>query len=51
MTDVFDFTSPWGRLGNFADWLFLRSYLERFLKKRAEAIREEAESRAQAGNA
>src|SRR5437868_6934886 len=25
MTDVFDYTSPWGRLGNFADWLFLRS--------------------------
>ena len=42
---LLDFTSPWGPLRNLAHWLFLRSYLERFLKKRAEAIREEAESR------
>ena len=43
MTDVFDFTSPFGPLGKLADWLFLKNYLERFLKRRAEVIRSEAE--------
>ena len=46
MMDVFDFTSPLGPLGKLADWLFLRTYLERFLKRRAEVIRTEAERRA-----
>ena len=46
MTDVFDFTSPLGPLGKLADSLFLKNYLERFLKRRAEVIRSEAESRA-----
>jgi ligand-binding SRPBCC domain-containing protein len=46
MTDVFDFTSPLGPLGKLADSLFLKNYLERFLKRRAEIIRTEAESRA-----
>jgi ligand-binding SRPBCC domain-containing protein len=46
MTDVFDFTSPLGPLGKLADSLFLKNYLERFLKTRAEVIRTEAESRA-----
>jgi ligand-binding SRPBCC domain-containing protein len=43
MTDVFDFTSPLGPLGKLADSLFLKNYLERFLKMRAEVIRTEAE--------
>lgn len=43
MTDVFDFTSPMGAVGKLADWLFLQAYLERFLRRRAEAIRNEAE--------
>jgi ligand-binding SRPBCC domain-containing protein len=45
MTDVFDFTSPLGPLGKLADLLFLKNYLEGFLKRRAEVIRTEAESR------
>jgi hypothetical protein len=46
MTEVFDFTSPLGPLGKLADSLLLKNYLERFLKRRAEVIRAEAESRA-----
>ena len=46
MTDVFDFTSPLGPLGKLADLLFLKNYLERFLKRRAEVIRAEAEGHA-----
>jgi ligand-binding SRPBCC domain-containing protein len=46
MADVFDFTSPFGPLGKLADSRFLKNYLERFLKRRADVIRTEAERRA-----
>jgi ligand-binding SRPBCC domain-containing protein len=44
MRDVFDYESPLGLLGRCADWFFLRGYMARFLRKRAEAIRRVAES-------
>ena len=34
MTDVLTWTSPLGVLGTFADWLFLKSYMTRFLARR-----------------
>ena len=44
MTDVFDYISPLGFLGKLADILFLKRYMERLLCKRAEVIRQVAES-------
>lgn len=44
MRDVFDYESPYGLLGRLADGCFLRSYMERFLKKRALVIKAAAES-------
>lgn len=44
MIDVFDYESPLGILGNFADKLFLERYLESFLKERNKVIKEFAES-------
>lgn len=30
MTDLFDYKSPLGLLGKFADWLFLKKYMHAF---------------------
>ncbi len=43
MIDIFDYTSPLGTLGKFADWLFLEKYMRQFLVKRNEVIKEYAE--------
>ncbi len=39
MTDVFDYKSPFGLIGRAADILFLKTYLENFLKKRIDIIK------------
>jgi ligand-binding SRPBCC domain-containing protein len=44
MKDRFDYTSPFGLLGSLADNLFLKRYMERLLRIRAEVIRVAAES-------
>ena len=44
MTDVFDYTAPWGWAGRVADCLFLKRYLTRFLAKRNAVIKSVAES-------
>jgi hypothetical protein len=46
MRDVFDYGSPFGWLGRFADAVFLRSYLARFLTQRARIIKLAAEATA-----
>ncbi|NQX60020.1 SRPBCC family protein [Paenibacillus qinlingensis] len=43
MSDVFEYTSPFGKLGKVADLLFLRSYMERLLLKRNKYIKIKAE--------
>ncbi len=45
MMDEFDYESPFGVLGKIADTLFLKNYMERFLKERNQVIKEVAESR------
>lgn len=44
MRDVFDFESPLGILGKFANTLFLKSYMTNFLKNRNKVIKEFAET-------
>jgi hypothetical protein len=44
MRDVFDYESPLGWLGRFADVLFLRSYMARLLTQRAKIIKAVAEA-------
>jgi ligand-binding SRPBCC domain-containing protein len=44
MRDVFNYDSPFGWLGRFADRLFLRSYMAKFLTRRAGIIKLIAES-------
>ena len=44
MRDVFDYTSPFGVLGNLADWLFLQRYMQRLLVIRNQLIKTVAES-------
>jgi len=44
MTDLFEYQSPLGVLGKLADFIFLKSYLCSFLKKRNTIIKEFAES-------
>jgi ligand-binding SRPBCC domain-containing protein len=44
MRDCFDFESPMGILGKIADWLFLTSYMRRFLVRRNEVLKRLAES-------
>jgi ligand-binding SRPBCC domain-containing protein len=46
MRDVFDYGSPFGWLGRFADVLFLRSYMARLLTLRARIIKLAAEATA-----
>tara|TARA_B100000678_G_scaffold43015_3_gene32471 strand:- start:37766 stop:38266 length:501 start_codon:yes stop_codon:yes gene_type:complete len=44
MIDEFNYESPLGFLGKLADLLFLKKYMERFLKERNQVIKEVAES-------
>ena len=44
MIDKINFETPYGTLGKIVNWLFLRAYVEKFLLKRNEVIREYAES-------
>lgn len=44
MIDKIDFETPYGTIGKIANRLFLKAYVERFLLKRNETIREYAES-------
>lgn len=44
MTDVFMYKSPFGIFGRFADMLFLKKYMYKFLQKRNKAIKEIAVS-------
>lgn len=44
MTDIFEYQSPLGILGQLADFIFLKNYLRSFLKKRNTTIKEFAES-------
>lgn len=43
MTDAFDYSSPLGLCGRFADVLFLERYMRRLLMDRAQVIKSEAE--------
>lgn len=44
MEDIFDYTSPFGFIGKFFDFLFLKRYMERLLKERNQIIKEFAET-------
>ena len=44
MTDIFDYTSPFGVFGKLADRLFLKNYMRNLLVKRNQTIKEFAES-------
>ena len=44
ITDIFDYESPFGIIGQMADKLFLTNYMRRFLIIRNETIKEFAES-------
>lgn len=44
MTDVIRFAAPMGPLGNLSERLLLAGYLERFIAKRGEAVKQVAES-------
>ncbi|MEL7144798.1 MAG: SRPBCC family protein [Bacteroidota bacterium] len=44
MQDIFDYTSPLGLLGRFADWLFLKRYMTTLLTRRNKTIKGFAES-------
>ncbi len=43
MTDLFEFESPFGMLGTFANKTFLENYMRRLLTKRNELIKKTAE--------
>jgi ligand-binding SRPBCC domain-containing protein len=45
MTDLFEFKSPFGKLGTLADKSFLENYLRKLLTKRNELIKNVAERR------
>ena len=44
MRDRFEFESPLRILGRVADWLFLTSYMRRFIVRRKEVLKQLAES-------
>lgn len=44
MIDVFDYTAPLGLLGKCADFIFLKTYMTRFLRNRNNVIKTFAES-------
>lgn len=45
MTDVFDYTSPYGILGSVADALFLKRYMTNLLVERNRIVKEYAEDK------
>jgi ligand-binding SRPBCC domain-containing protein len=44
MSDRFEFKSPLGILGRIADWLFLATYMRRFIVRRNAVLKQLAES-------
>ena len=44
MIDKFDYKSPFGILGNFVDFIFLKKYMTNFLIERNQIVKEFAES-------
>lgn len=44
MTDIFEYTSPFGPVGRVADRLFLEAYMTNFISSRAEELARIAES-------
>ncbi|RZK09719.1 MAG: cell division protein, partial [Flavobacterium sp.] len=44
MVDEFEYTSPLGILGKFADTLFLKSYMKKLLRQRNHILKDTAES-------
>ena len=44
MIDIFNYKSPFGFLGKWADFLFLEKYMKNLLKTRNESIKEFAET-------
>jgi len=44
MIDKFNFESPYGILGKFVNWLFLKRYMKNLLKTRNEFLKLKAES-------
>lgn len=45
MTDIFDYTSPYGIFGRMADVLFLKRYMEKLLAERNRIVKEYAEDK------
>ena len=44
MTDILQFKSPFGFLGEFADYLFLKKYMTKFLRNKNKELKKFAES-------
>lgn len=44
MTDIFEYTSPFGILGQLVDIIFLKTYMKKFLQKRNEILKSTAEN-------
>jgi len=44
MIDIINFETPYGKIGKIANAIFLKSYLQKFLIKRNEVIKEYAET-------
>lgn len=44
MIDIVEFESPYGFIGKMSNILFLKKYIERFLTKRNDVIKEYAET-------
>jgi ligand-binding SRPBCC domain-containing protein len=44
MSDRFEFKSPLGILGGIVDWIFLTSYMRRFIVRRNEVLKQVSES-------
>jgi len=44
MKDTFDYASPCGVLGKFADWLFVERYMRRLLEERNQMLKQLAEA-------
>lgn len=44
MTDKFFFESPYGIIGRFVNWLFLKKYMSNLIKERNEFLKLQAES-------
>lgn len=44
MTDIFEFTSPMGPIGRFANWLFITRHMRKLLQRRNSLLKSVAES-------